>query len=500
MELAYIVLLILLIIYVPLYFYVRAGKLERYGLVKYGPCIMIRTKLGLRLMDRLAKYKRAWDAFGLLSKAITLLLMGFMLFIIIIDLTLIPQMMNTQPLNPVYVLAIPGLNPMMPLVYGAIGLVVAMTVHEMGHGIQSRTNGIEVDSSGLLYAVVPVGAFVEPNNEQLSKAPRKAQMNMFSAGIATNFVLAGVCFLVLSFGMLGTLSSEYGSNLATGEITDGSPADIAGIPDFSIFPDLNESLTFDPTVPMDLKYVAQDGEHTAIDMRLGLYVVLTTDNSPAGSDKAFFHNRFIYSIDLKDGGGQRLIDSQATFSDIMSRTHGGQTVEVFTLKVDGTDLHGKDVTLGSKGSIGYLGIQTNISGMGFTTPDHVLGGAVNPFYNANSVTDVGSKAISYIGGPFRGYAPIPEGMHWWYSDSDAFWIAATTVYWIFWLNLVLAIFNALPAIPFDGGYLFRGGVDWIADRFKLTGDKKEATVNMVTNGVSMFMIFAFMLIVMVMLI
>ena len=181
------------------------------------------------------------------------------------------------------------------------------------------------------------------------------------------------------------------------------------------------------------------------------------------------------------------------------RDLGGQTVEVFTVGLGETTPASLDVTLASRNGIGFLGVQTNISGMSFTTPNKVLAVAKNPIHNSDSIQEVGTDLISYIGMPFRGYSPIPGEMQWWYSDSGIFWMSVTTVFWIFWLNLVLAIFNALPAIPFDGGYLFRGGVDWIADRLKLTGDKKEATVNLVSNGVSMFMIFAFMLIVMVML-
>jgi hypothetical protein len=40
-----------------------------------------------------------------------------------------------------------------------------------------------VESMGVLYAVVPVGAFVEPNNEQIQKASRKARSSMFAVAL-----------------------------------------------------------------------------------------------------------------------------------------------------------------------------------------------------------------------------------------------------------------------------------------------------------------------------
>ena len=66
METTYIVLIILTAIYVPLWIYVRFGKklglkgaekVEEKGISPYGPTIMIRTKIGLKAIDRLGRYK-----------------------------------------------------------------------------------------------------------------------------------------------------------------------------------------------------------------------------------------------------------------------------------------------------------------------------------------------------------------------------------------------------------------------------------------------------------
>lgn len=497
MNIAYIILLILLIIYIPFYFYVRAGKLEKYGIVKYGPTVMFKTKWGLRMMDRLARYKRFWRVFGVISKIITLVLMAFMIFIIIVDLTLIPSMMGGPNVGLEYVLAIPGLNPMLPLVYGVIGLVIAMVVHELAHGIQSRANDVDVDSSGILYAVVPIGAFVEPNNEQIQKAERRVQMDMYSAGISTNLVLGLVLFLLMSFGMLGSLSPDYGDNPAVVGISGDSPADALDIPASAIFLDFgdgNIDLNFDPSNMVTVSYLTEESQTTALTatMRMGVYVAGVTSGSVAAAND--MSNKYIYKLD----GIQ--IHNLDEFSDFMNSTVPGQSIHVELIGLDGTPYDYPDIVLGTKGDIGFLGVQTNYSGMMFSTPNKVLANAKNPFAGAESVTDFGYAAINYIGSPFRGYSPLPESVQWWYSDSDAFWIAIQTVYWIFWLNLVLAIFNALPAVPFDGGLLFRGGVDWVADKFKMQGQKKEDTVNMITGAMTYIMLFAFALIVVVMII
>ncbi|MDR1690781.1 MAG: metalloprotease, partial [Candidatus Methanoplasma sp.] len=80
MELTYIILLILTIFYIPFYFWVRRSpKAAGYGLVKYGPTVMIKTRLGTKMMDRLSVYKRFWRLFGAFSLIVSLALMGFII-------------------------------------------------------------------------------------------------------------------------------------------------------------------------------------------------------------------------------------------------------------------------------------------------------------------------------------------------------------------------------------------------------------------------------------
>ena len=124
----------------------------------------------------------------------------------------------------------------------------------------------------------------------------------------------------------------------------------------------------------------------------------------------------------------------------------------------------------------------------------------NPLYGVGSISDAAYASLSYIGKPFNGYSPIPQELQWWYTSSilsdDVFWVFMQTIFWIFWLNLVLAVTNALPAVPFDGGYLFRDNVGALVDRTHkdATPEKKEMITNSVTKIVSYVMLFALLLV------
>ena len=98
----------------------------------------------------------------------------------------------------------------------------------------------------------------------------------------------------------------------------------------------------------------------------------------------------------------------------------------------------------------------------------------HPLTNPDKFGGVTRAILAYISLPFSGYSPIDEpATHFYQIQGPAavipaplFWLFANALYWLFWLNLMLGATNALPAVPLDGGYLFKDGIEGLVSRLR----------------------------------
>lgn len=82
--------------------------------------------------------------------------------------------------------------------YGWIILIIAAFIHEFCHGIMLRVAKVKLKSVGvILFGILPLGAFVEPDEEQLKKIDKRKVTKMYAAGPASNLFLAVVFGLIL---------------------------------------------------------------------------------------------------------------------------------------------------------------------------------------------------------------------------------------------------------------------------------------------------------------
>ena len=503
------ILIILLIIYVPIWIWAKTSpRAKDRGLETWGPAIKINTHMGLRIIERIARPRRFWHAMGIVSQFVAFILMAIMIVIMANAVYRLPLSLQAGGIGIEYALALPGLNPLMPFWFTLLGFIIALVFHEMAHGIQSRANDVPVTYTGLLYGVVPLGAFVEPDEDAMGKSSRRTQLDIFAAGITANFFIAVVAFILFSPVMLGTLHSQYEDNAGVYMNTDedGIPAGsiityIDGI-DFE-FSDLSDAKSSETLwglgVPVTVTYDTEDSKGLTKIFRWGVYISSIVDDSAA--EKAGLAKDDIL-ISITDSEGSHYFYSNTAFTDYMSGTEGGQSVTLTYYDASEDAILGTVAELEGKNGKGFLGIVTTTAGMSLITTDAMIQTAANPFYGMDSLSDKLTGMLRYIAHPFNGFTPIPEEVHWWYDEPfSGFWALASIIYWTFWLNLLLGITNALPAVPFDGGYIFSGWIDKLLEKMgKTDPEAREKQTEEITKNVSTVMLVLLVLVVAVALI
>ena len=94
-------------------------------------------------------------------------------------------------------LLLPGIN--LPFAEGILALFIILVVHEGAHAILAAIGRIPILSSGIaFFGIIPVGAFVEPDENRLVKKPRTLQNRVMVAGSASNLMFSIVFFLLLT--------------------------------------------------------------------------------------------------------------------------------------------------------------------------------------------------------------------------------------------------------------------------------------------------------------
>lgn len=408
----------------------RRGLLERFHLAPAGPFLMWKTVKGRELIDRIARPRRLWRVFGDAAIVIVALTMGATTFLLIWEATLVqtPAVRENAP-SPQLLLGLPGINPLIPLWYGIFGLAIAIVLHEFAHGVLSRVADVRIKSLGGIFLIVPIGAFVEPDEDEMKALPRRQRARLYAVGPATNMILATI-FAVLF------------STMTASSLVPVHPG--VGIVDFT------------------------DTDSPALQAGMERFMIITSLNGTP----------------VRNG---------AEFRDAISRVRPSDTVVVTAYNQSSGQIESFSVTVVGEAGTGrpLLGIFA----LDVSTEFY------HPFSDLDRFGGIPGSILVYVSLPFQGRAPIQEpATHfykiegaWASAPSALYYLIANAFYWLFWLNVMLGATNALPAIPLDGGYIFKDGVAGLVSRFK-RGIEAEARDRIVKRVSYVFALFILALI------
>lgn len=267
----------------------------------YGPIVLIRCEKCAQTIERFTpKWARL---LGPIAIAVWLIGMvaGMILLVgsVIVSLTIPPEYAP----SPSALIGLPGLNPLIPLWYGLIGLIIAIILHELAHGFEARVNGIPVKSAGLLLLMLPLGAFVEPG-EQLQDAKPIIKAKVFSAGPFANMLATLLILLLISQQLAGVTVTVQGVGITA--IVPGSPAEKAGIQLGDIIVRVDDVEIVNLQQFLSVMASRKAGERVTLTLSKGRDIVIT------------LADKYSYSGKIEDKGlgfiGVSLIDLNQTLS------------------------------------------------------------------------------------------------------------------------------------------------------------------------------------------
>ena len=211
------------------------------------PLILIHTPYGLKFFDKVAKtsFGRIYAKFNIyLMPIITALALFLIISSLFVMVSNVSAREGVKGIGPQANLLIPGLNPYLPITYGIAALFVTIVIHEAGHGIVARVYNVRVDSTGVvLFAIFPIGAFVNIERDELDKISLKQKSAILTAGPLNNMIAAifslGLLYLVVSSltPIEGIERNDIGINILT--VNENSLANSIGLTPDSVLTSIN---------------------------------------------------------------------------------------------------------------------------------------------------------------------------------------------------------------------------------------------------------------------
>jgi membrane-associated protease RseP (regulator of RpoE activity) len=392
----------------------------------YGPIMAVKTgKVGF--FDRFIPWSTILRVYGTAGVAVVILVavVGTLMLFVALRFTFLTRPEPTGIYAPQNILLLPGVNEFVPSTFAVwFAFILTIAVHEFGHGILCRVEQIKVRAMGALVAVIPIGFFVEPDEDELEKAAPGPKSRIFGAGITNNLVVGLLCggllLLVMAQAVPVTAPVIHG-------VYQGFPASDAGVPQNSFLRTVNGQAVHSVAEVATILNRTRPGDHLVLEVE--------KDGVPVP-----------YELTLS-----------AWPANVSSSPSGFMGVTYYP----GTEV--LRTVRGLAQPVGFLFLVTIPFESGYQVyqlPGDPSGGPSSPLY---------------VGGYLRLLAFEAPEQAFYHVPFPGFWSLVHLLFWCAWINVNVGIFNALPMVPLDGGYILKEGVQVVLRRTGL-GEHAERVV------------------------
>jgi len=418
--------------YFALVYLEQNGTLDRWNATRVlGIILMLRTGKGKIALEHLAKPRRFWRAYGEFSIWLCFIVMfGVILMIIAAALATAAAPSQQEVLPASDLLLIPGVTSFVPLKWPLIALIIALIIHEYSHGLQARAHGMQVRSFGLLLAgLLPVGAFAEPEYEEMSRAPRRERMRLYAAGPSINLLATLVVLVLLSATANGFVAENPGVH-ATGIIKE-TGAEEAGLLPYETITHIDDVKVSDYEDFTEVMKYYSSGEVASFTV-----ISSPTDGLETRVIEITFTDRWQYHMDQCQQTEGCDLEETESLMDELEIEQGDPFVGVSNLRsntaaVDGWKFLADDEMSGIQKGLVLLVAPLFLLAIPIQYDGHTM-----PQQERSMLIADDGLITSTLG---------TAGM----LDTFDF------LFWLAWINFLLGFANLIPMIPFDGGHIFR---------------------------------------------
>ena len=437
-----LIFLVAFTLVVTIFLYKRRKNLERQGLL-----YLYKTRVGIRFIEwtsikfpktlRALQYVVITSGYALMI-SMTYLLIRFSYFYI------------TSPIAA-KALKIPVIVPLVPYLpeifhldflppfyftYWIIIIAIIAIPHEFAHGIFAALNKIKIHSTGFGFLGPFLAAFVEPDEKEMEKRGKFAQLSVLGAGTFANIVFTVIfglifwLFFVTAFSPAGVIFNSYAANYVPVSAIDSINGNaVSSLEEFSSFLDINESF-----ISVDV-----DGKTFFVSPSQLSAAIKNKDSNVVGVfDSPAFREKLSGVISKVDG---EKIVSFDQLKKILDGKSPGDKIMIETLQ-ENDQIKNYDIELDERDGKAFLGI------------------AISP-----------PQTRGLLGSVYAFITKIKDPLIYYQSSLGDFGIFIyNLLWWIVLINISVALVNMLPLGIFDGGRFFYLTV-WGLTKSKKIGEK-----------------------------
>ncbi len=288
-----------------------------------GIVLAYKTLKPLTWMDKLKPQKRFWKIYSTICIPLCFYFMPQLVYMLGLNAC---GVITTPEASAGVALAIPGVripgSPIyIPLFYGVISIGILALVHEMGHGIIGKSEGIKIKSSGFgMFLIFPL-FFVEPDEKSIMKSSKLSRLRMVAAGAGTNIILAFIVLSLTSYLLLPFMESisEYKGLKITSTI-EGYPVSNANISTGTIITGINGLSTLNMTDFNVIIKEYQPNQTITLNTDKGNYTIVTASNPNNETMPyvgVFLENVIDYKNSSKETYGQVILVIISTLYELL---------------------------------------------------------------------------------------------------------------------------------------------------------------------------------------